>query len=342
MVNVVHWFILLIPFVSSVSTTMTQTIHTQKSVVNKFPGSPRTLNEGNTANNNIVSNIPSAPVLAVATVGIASGLNEYSISGDTSSALNAVAKGVTSSTAFYACQGGASNAISLVSPVAAIPTGYVAGMVCAYGSNYLYDSIFGVSSSSSNDVISNNDKLNDDILFSETELNFIIEALSDDNEKKSVKFNDIEYIYDTYHKTEYDRTSIRIDNNSNDNVDNIGNNDFINITSENTKSNESNNSKIHEYRNKLRYITSSKRKISEEYKYNFNTYSEFIEINKKNPNSVHPDIVKKYYTKVSNLKDEYNRLKRISNELISLIIHETELDDEFKKLNLSENIVLQQ
>ncbi len=330
--NVVHWFILLIPFVSSVSTTLTQTIHTPKSIVNKFPGSPRTLNEGNSANNNIITNIPSAPVIAVATVGIASGLSEYSTSGDTSSALNAIAKGVTSSTAFYACQGGTSNAVSLVYPVAAIPAGYVAGMVCAYGSNYLYDSIFGISSSSS----SNDDKL----LFSETELNFIMEALSDDNDKKSVKFNDIEYIDYTYHQTDYDRSSIRVENNYDDNIDDIINNDSI--TSENTENNESNNFKIREYRNKLRYISSSKRKISQEYKYNFNTYSEFIEINKKNPNSVHPDIVKKYYTKILNLKDEYNRLKKISNELVSLIIHETELEKEFEKLNLSENTVLQQ
>jgi len=212
-------------------------------------------------------------------------------------------------------------------------------MVCGYGSNYLYDSIFGISSSlSSNDAISNNDKLNDDTLFSESELKFIIESLSDDNnEEKSVKFNDVEYIEDTYLRTEYDRTSIILDKTDNSNF----NYDFDDDTTINTENNESNNSKIREYRNKLRSIVHSKRKISDQYKYNFNTYTDFIEMNKKNPNSVHPDMVKKYLTNVLKLRDEYNRLKRISNELLRLIIEETQLD-EFKKLNLSQNTVLQQ
>lgn len=332
MVNVFYLFILLIlpiTMVIGVSKTLTETInrptsnlpsiHVEKSVVNKFPGSYRTLNE-----NNIVSNIPSAPVLAFATVGIASGLNEYSISGDTSSALNAVAKGVTSATAFNACQVGISNVVSIVSPVSAIPAGYIGGMACAYGSNYLYDSIFGISSS----LLSNNDALlsnNDELL--------------DENKKKYVKFNDIKDIEGTYDKTEYDRTSIIVDKTDNSYLYDF---DFDNDTKDNTESNQSNNSKIREYRNKLRSIIHSKRKIADDYRYNLNTYSEFIEMNKKNPDSIHPDMIKKYYIKVSNLKDEYNKLKKNSNELINLIINEMELDDEFKNLNLLEDTILQQ
>jgi len=305
------------------SITITETIHTLKSenVNNKFPGNPRLLNE---VNNDIGNNILSAPVLTIATAGIVSGVSKYSSSGDASSALNAVAKGITSSTAFYACQGGTSNIVSLVSPAVSIPAGYIAGMACAYGINYFYDSMFGNPSSlSSNDVISND--------------NFIIEALSDDNEKKSVKFSDINNIEEAYLRNEYDRTSIIVDKTDNSNL----NYDFDRDTSKNTENNESNNSKIREYRNKLRSIIPSKRKIEEEYKYTLKTYKEFIESNKINPNSIHPDMIKKYYIKVLNLKNEYIRLKKVSNELVHSIIDETQLD-EFKKLNLSENIILQQ
>lgn len=43
--------------------------------------------------------------------------------------------------------------------------------------------------------------------------------------KKSIKFNNIKYIYNTYSSGEYDRTSIEIDD-FNDNIDDIDNNDF--------------------------------------------------------------------------------------------------------------------
>ena len=323
------------------SITITETIHTLKSenVNNKFPGNPRLLNEGN---NDISNNILSAPVLTIATAGIVSGVSKYSSSGDASSALNAVAKGITSSTAFYACQGGTSNIVSLVSPAVSIPAGYIAGLACAYGSNHFYDSMFGNPSSlSSNDVISNdvisNDDILSDILFSQSEIDFIIEALSDDNQKKSVKFSDVNDIEEAYLQNEYDRTSIIVDKTDNSNLNNYSDPD----TTKNTENNESNNSKIREYRNKLRSIIPSKRKIEQEYKYTLKTFNEFIEMNKINPNSVHPDMVKKYYTKVLNLKDEYIRLKKVSNELVHSIIEETQLD-EFKKLNLSETTILQQ
>ena len=335
MIFSILWIIILIQGVISHPTI--QTIHTLKSesVKDNFPGPSRRLYEGN---NNILSdpvitegnnNILLAPALTIATVGIASGLSEYSSSGDTSSALKAVAKGVTSSTAFYACQGGASNAVSLVYPPASIPAGYLAGMVCAGGSNYLYDLIFGTQSSET----SNDDKSNDvsDVnTLSQSEINFIIDALSDDSEKKSVTFNDIEYIYYTYLPKEYDRTSIIIDRNDKSDL----NNDYDDDVNINTENNESNNSKIRKYRNKLRSISHSKREIRQEENYTSNTYNEFIEMNKKTPNSVHPDMVKNYQTKLSSLKNKLDALKRISSELVRLIIEETQLD-EFEKLNLS-------
>ena len=323
MIFSILWIIILIQGVISHPTT--QTIHTLKSesVKDNFPGPSRRLNEGN-------NNILSAPVITVATVGIASGLSEYSSSGDTSSALKAVAKGVTSSTAFYACQGGASNAVSLVYPPASIPAGYLAGMVCAGGSNYLYDLIFGTQSSETSNDDKSNDIKSDVNTLSQSEINFIIDALSDDSEKKSVTFNDIEYIYGTYLPNEYDRTSIIIDRNDKSDL----NNDYDDDVNINTENNESNNSKIRKYRNNLRSISYFKREIHQEYKYTFKTYNEFIEMNKKTPNSVHPDMVKNYETKLSSLKNELNELKKISNELVRLIIEETQLD-EFEKLNLS-------
>jgi hypothetical protein len=321
------WIIMLIPGVISTLTT-TQTVHTLTNKnVNKFPGNPRSLNEGNT-------NILSAPVITVATVGIASGLSEYSSSGDTSSALKAVAKGVTSSTAFYACQQGTSNAVSVFYPTASIPAGYLAGMACAYGSNYISDSVFGTQSSD----ISKDDKSNDvsDLnTLTQSEINFIIEALSDDN--KSVKFNDNIDKYTTHNPSNYDRTSIIINRNDKSDL----NNDYDDDVNINTEINESENPKIRKYRNDLRNIARSKREIRQESNYTFKTYNEFIEMNKKTPNSVHPDMVKNYETKLSILKNELNELKKISNELVRLIIEETQLD-EFEKLNLSENTVLQQ
>ena len=323
MIFSILWIIILIQGVISHPTT--QTIHTLKSesVKDNFPGPSRRLNEGN-------NNILSAPVITVATVGIASGLSEYSSSGDTSSALKAVAKGVTSSTAFYACQGGASNAVSLVYPPASIPAGYLAGMVCAGGSNYLYDLIFGTQSSETSNDDKSNDIKSDVNTLSQSEINFIIDALSDDSEKKSVTFNDIEYIYGTYLPNEYDRTSIIIDRNDKSDL----NNDYDDDVNINTENNESNNSKIRKYRNNLRSISHFKREIQQEYNYTFKTYNEFIEMNKKTPNSVHPDMVKNYETKLSSLKNKLDALKRISSELVRLIIEETQLD-EFEKLNLS-------
>ena len=313
--------IILIPGVISTLIT-TQTVHTLTNKnVNKFPGNPRSLNEGNT-------NILLAPVITVATVGIASGLSDYASSGDTSSALNAVAKGVTSSTAFYACQGGVSNAVSLVNPIASIPAGYIAGMACAYGSNYIYDSVFGTQLSDTSKDDKSNDVKSDVNTLSQSEINFIIEALSDDNE--SVKFNDNIRTYTTHHPSDYDRTSIIIDRNDKYDL----NNDYDDDVYINTENNESNNSKIRKYRNDLRNIARSKREIRQESNYTFKTYNEFIEMNKKTPNSVHPDMVKNYETKLSSLKNQLNELKKISNELVRLIIEETQLD-EFKKLNIS-------
>ena len=45
-------------------------------------------------------------------------------------------------------------------------------------------------------------------------------------------------------------------------------------------------------------------------------------------------MVKNYDTELLSLKNELNELKKISNELVRLIIEETQLD-EFEKLNLS-------
>lgn len=47
--------------------------------------------------------------------------------------------------------------------------------------------------------------------------------------KKSIKFNNIKYIYYTYASTEYDRTSIKIGDDFNDNIDGIVNDTFDNI-----------------------------------------------------------------------------------------------------------------
>jgi hypothetical protein len=47
--------------------------------------------------------------------------------------------------------------------------------------------------------------------------------------KKSIKFNNIKYIYYTYASTEYDRTSIEVGDNFNDDLNDYLNNNFDNI-----------------------------------------------------------------------------------------------------------------
>ena len=45
--------------------------------------------------------------------------------------------------------------------------------------------------------------------------------------KKSIKFNNIKYIYNTYSSSEYDRTSIEVGDYLNNNFDNINNIDIL-------------------------------------------------------------------------------------------------------------------
>jgi len=302
------WIIILIPGVFSISITKTL-YSTSNNIGNKFPGKSRALNEGNNQNSNILS------PLIIGAAGVASGVDEYSKSNDTVKALTAAATGVaktaTSVAAYHACDKG----ISYLLPGGV--AGTIAGFACSYTSNYLYDLIFGSSSSNTDDT------------FSEEEINFMMDALSDD--EKSVTFDDetyIGYTYPVYSRTDddddnYDRTSHPQNTNNGDDAAYIR-----------YEINESDNLIIRDLRNQLRQNTNYKKKISNEYRINLKVYEDFIEINKKNPNSIHPDLIQKYYQIVKNLQDKYNRLKKNSNDLIRLIIQEAELADDFKKLNI--------
>ena len=263
-----------------------------------FPGKPRLLKPKITDNVNRGDVNIIAPLIITTTAAVA-GVQKYYQTNNTVKALTVagkvVASGAISVTAYHTCNYLASSVFpgGIVGPMV--------GTVCSCGSSYLYDLIFDSSSSNTYDT------------FSEDEINFMKEAFSDD--KKIVKFNDNTDEADA--TEEYDRKSAPKEPRDDEDDDSY----------ETYRINESDNPKIRDLRIQLRKNTSHKNKVLDQKNLNKKFYDDLIETNKKNPNSVHPDLITKYAQIVKNLDDECNRLKQISNNLVHLIVEKAILDE---------------